>query len=824
MTRCRDVLCSIFSIVAIGLATPLVLQSAAHGAVAPGQLWGTNERVLAIAPHGNTLYIGGTFTKVWPCVGGMIATDRTIGTQVPGLPRVNGTVSAIASDAEGGWYVGGTFNSIDGLPRSNLGHILSNGRVSSWAPRLDGGVYALATSGGAVVVGGAFQSVDGRASPGLAIFDANGHGIGSWNVSGPTPPCVSALAIQNSTLYIGGSFSSINQTSRSNAAALSLATRAILPWDPAVDGPVYALALTGGSIFLGGDFTRVNGAVRIGLAEVNEQGAVQSIDLGLQPIVIPDNIGVRVRALLVRNATLYVGGRFAEADGETRRSLCAIDLARGALLPWNPGPDWTGRAPEVDALSAGGSDLLFGGYFDTVGGVPRGFSAEVDAAAGSPTPWSPQTNGAVLSIASDASRVCLGGGFTSAGAPLARSGLAAIDLTTGAPTGWDPSPDNFPIVYSLAVVGPTIYAGGIFQAVGGQVRLGLAAIDSTTGQPTSWDPQCDGAVTTMAVRNNRLYVGGGFGSIGGVSRNNAAAFDLTTGLLTPWDPNALAEVRTVVEGDSTIYVGGDFYTIGGHPQHYLAEVDTAVGTVTSWAPQLDSGVETLAVAGQTLYAGGAFSSINGQPRTNLGAIDRRTGAATGWAPTLLAALGDSYPSVYCMIVRDSALYVGGAFAIATNDEDRLGAAAFDVDTGAPMDWHPDPYGQVWSLAYDDASIYIGGAFSRTELWPSTSLALVPPVEQNLDPPFALHTLQLAQNIPNPARDAATIRYSLPSATTVRLTIYDLQGRKIAEPASGESQPAGDHEVLVRTQGWRAGMYFYRLDAGGASASRKMLVL
>jgi hypothetical protein len=84
-------------------------------------------------------------------------------------------------------------------------------------------------------------------------------------------------------------------------------------------------------------------------------------------------------------------------------------------------------------------------------------------------------------------------------------------------------------------------------------------------------------------------------------------------------------------------------------------------------------------------------------------------------------------------------------------------------------------------------------------------------------------LALAQSAPNPVRDDAVIRYSLPGSQNVSLTVFDLQGRLVARLLDGVLQPAGPHEVSVQAGRWRPGVYLYRLEAGGASATRKMVV-
>jgi hypothetical protein len=86
-------------------------------------------------------------------------------------------------------------------------------------------------------------------------------------------------------------------------------------------------------------------------------------------------------------------------------------------------------------------------------------------------------------------------------------------------------------------------------------------------------------------------------------------------------------------------------------------------------------------------------------------------------------------------------------------------------------------------------------------------------------PSAVALLPVA---PNPVSTSARLRYELPEATTVRLQVFDLLGRRVATLASGE-KPAGRHEVSWRSAGLASGTYFVRLQAG-STAQTQMLRL
>lgn len=87
---------------------------------------------------------------------------------------------------------------------------------------------------------------------------------------------------------------------------------------------------------------------------------------------------------------------------------------------------------------------------------------------------------------------------------------------------------------------------------------------------------------------------------------------------------------------------------------------------------------------------------------------------------------------------------------------------------------------------------------------------------------------LAQNQPNPFGRSTLIRYTLAHDADVALDVYDLGGKRVATLASGR-QGAGVYRVsfarAARGAGTLpAGVYFYRLQAGGFLATRKMLIV
>lgn len=77
--------------------------------------------------------------------------------------------------------------------------------------------------------------------------------------------------------------------------------------------------------------------------------------------------------------------------------------------------------------------------------------------------------------------------------------------------------------------------------------------------------------------------------------------------------------------------------------------------------------------------------------------------------------------------------------------------------------------------------------------------------------------------PNPFNPTTTIRYALPQASKVRLTVYNMLGRQI-KTLVNQQQKAGTHEVTFHSSQLSSGTYIYRIEAGDFIKVRKMTLL
>ncbi|MBN1459323.1 MAG: T9SS type A sorting domain-containing protein, partial [Armatimonadetes bacterium] len=112
--------------------------------------------------------------------------------------------------------------------------------------------------------------------------------------------------------------------------------------------------------------------------------------------------------------------------------------------------------------------------------------------------------------------------------------------------------------------------------------------------------------------------------------------------------------------------------------------------------------------------------------------------------------------------------------------------------------------------------------TAVQIWFEHELGGTPTVDHPRDQ-------DLARCTPNPSSGSVAISFDLPDRSTVRLSVYDLSGRRVAELLGPQNRVAGSHSLVWNGndstgQAVGSGVYFVRLDVGGRVSTSKVVIV
>jgi len=86
-----------------------------------------------------------------------------------------------------------------------------------------------------------------------------------------------------------------------------------------------------------------------------------------------------------------------------------------------------------------------------------------------------------------------------------------------------------------------------------------------------------------------------------------------------------------------------------------------------------------------------------------------------------------------------------------------------------------------------------------------------------------NSFYLYQNYPNPFNPSTNIRFDIAKTGLVKLTVYDITGRKVEELLNSNYN-AGKYSFNFDASNYATGVYFYKLETPQYTSIRKMILV
>jgi PKD repeat protein len=396
----------------------------------------------------------------------------------------------------------------------------------------NGEIWDIEILGNRVFIAGTFTTIQNQRSGNTTTYTRNG--IASYNMStglvdtGFNPKLAGGgvdsveITPDGTKLYITGSFSSVNGTTRRGLASLNLTTGApVAGFVANLSARGSELAVTNSTVYVGGRFTKVNNVERVSLAAVNattgavDSGFVNNLSGGLG---VGGALTVQ-RLVLTRDLSrLLVVHTGRQVAGQDRYGIALINTATKQLLPWRT------RLWQDNLQFVGGIQRIFGAAIapdDTWFAVTSGSGGDrppindtvvafsIEGGDNVQPRWITRCFDSIYSIAISEKAVYIGGHFA----------------WNESPTAPDPWPGLDDVGYGTGQ-GLSGYALG--DAVVNREHLG--ALNPVDGKALEWNPGSNSyeGNKAMEITPRGLFTGGDATTQGGANIGRIAFYDFSS--------------------------------------------------------------------------------------------------------------------------------------------------------------------------------------------------------------------------------------------------------------------------------------------------------
>lgn len=508
----------------------------------------------------------------------------------------NGIVFKVAIQNDGKIVIGGSFTLYNGVSRSRVARLNTNGSLDTTfnpGTGLNNILYAMELQNdGKVVIGGSFTSFNGTTRNRVVRLNTNGSLDTSFNPGTGASGMVRALTLlPDQKILIGGDFTTYNSNGRNRFAKLNTngTLDASFTIGTGANNSVWSIKpMPDGNILIGGSFTTYNGTPRKSIARIQATG-------GLNPNFIigpgPDNI---VRGFsLYSNSKILINGNFTSYEVTGYQYLLRIDSIGNPDNDFNTpcGPD--GTVTNVIALP-NGQGMALGTFsrFNQYGkkGIVRlNSNATVDTSFIGGSGASAEIRACVLQ---PDGKLVIGGGFGFFNDTI-RNRLARVT-----PTGFlDPAfqiGSGFNSFVSAIAIQPDgkIIVGGNFNTYNGSLANRLIRLLNNGVIDTSFNVGLGpnfGFISDIALQpDGKIICSGNFSSFNGVSRNDAVRLNTNGSLDLSFDTGSgtggIGVSTMQYQPDGKVLIAGSFFTVQGVGRSRIARLNNNGSLDTTFVP------------------------------------------------------------------------------------------------------------------------------------------------------------------------------------------------------------------------------------------------
>lgn len=450
-----------------------------------------------------------------------------------------------------------------------------------------------------------------------SVFDSLGMNF-------TTASLVNALTTSGDVTYIGGNFST---TSASNIVSVNSQSSTVQSLANGLDGPVYSIYANNNSLFVGGSFNSVQDNSATGLANIAvydiSTSAWTAVGAGVNgPVsaVVPLTMNI---SSTTPEVVISFTGNFSTLNAFDSNAALSAD-GFGVWVPsqsnWLRNLD--GAVEYLDGklttsvLDVIGSDPLY------AGSVASAQLAAVDAASlastgNSQNPFAldeyareiqPSNVSAALPaqdlLNNDSASGVFAGAFLNSNAlnltvlaghfsATASNGstvhnVAIVNGANSSVSGFASGVSQDSTFVTAAIQGTTLFVGGnVSGSVNGDSVRGLVAFDLQTNDYGTQPPALDGAnstVSAIAVRpdSGDVYVGGSFNSAGSLGCPTVCLYSTSGSQWNRPGSNLDGDINTLVWVTNKELVGGGNLTVNGSATTYLVTYTAGAQTWDSY--------------------------------------------------------------------------------------------------------------------------------------------------------------------------------------------------------------------------------------------------